>query len=87
MLKLQVNWNFLLTIIKVPSNFSSLALSSIESEQVIEIINLLVTLFNTDAPSAYLLCKSLELGQIKLGLDMPILTSKKDSIWLIITLG
>ena len=50
-----------------------LGLGSIEVEQIIEASNLFVTLYLSQIPSSQLLRDSLELMQVEVGLDCPVL--------------
>ena len=50
-----------------------LGLGSIEYEQTMEAINLFVSLYQLAMPSTQLLKDSLELMQVKVGLDIPVL--------------
>ena len=50
-----------------------LGLGSMEYEQTMEAINLFVSLYQSATPSAQLLKDSLELMQVEVGLDIPVL--------------
>jgi hypothetical protein len=68
LLKIKVNHNFLVEIISVSVAIGGLGLPSLETEQEVEEIDLVVSLFESPTLARYLLRDSIELLQLKSGL-------------------
>ena len=73
LLRIKVNRHFPSVIISAHPIVRGICLGSIEYEQIVEAINLFVSLYHLATPSALLLCESLELMQIKVGIDILVL--------------
>ena len=73
LLRIKVNRHFLSVIISAHPTVRGLDLGLIEYEQIVEAINLFVSLYHSATPLALLLYKSLELMQMEVGIDIPIL--------------
>ena len=71
--KILVNQNYPVVMISMHSAVGGLGLGSLELEQMVEAINLFVSLFNSDTSSSKLLIDSLELLQVDVGLDCLVL--------------
>ena len=56
-----------------------------EYEQTIEAINLFVSLYQSATPSAQLLKDSLELMQVEVGLDIPVLEANYKKFGYLVT--
>ena len=68
-----MNRNFLVIIIIAPELIGGLGLPSIETQQIIEAIDLILSLYNSPFLAKYLLRKSLELLQLESGSINPVL--------------
>ena len=71
--RLKVNQHFPSVIISTHETVEGLGLGSMEYEQIVEAINLFVSLYQSPTPSVYLLHDSLELMQVEVGLNSPVL--------------
>ena len=59
--RLKVNRNFLVIIVIAPESIGGLGLPSIETQQIVEAIDLILSLYNSLSLVKYLLRESLEL--------------------------
>ena len=73
--KIKVNRNFPIVITLVSVALGELGLPSLEVEQVLEVIDLMISLYNSPTPAKFLLRDSLELLQLESGLVQHILKS------------
>ena len=62
-----------MVMITVPLSVGGLKLLSIEVQQMVEAIDLFISLYNSQSPAKFLLRDSLELLQLELGLITPVL--------------
>ena len=76
---MKVNRNVPLALILIPLHLESFNLKTLEMEQCIESINIVILCFNLILPTSKLLHQSLEYMQLEAGLDSPILLSPFDN--------
>ena len=77
--RIKVNRHFLSVIISVYPIVRGLGLGSMEYKQIVEAINLFISLYHSVIPSAPLLYESLELMQIEVRIDIPVLEADYNS--------
>ena len=74
--KLHINRKYLCTMITSYVAVRDLGLGSLEVEQIVEVVNLIISLFESPTLASYLLRESLEYMQLESGLSTPVLESK-----------
>ena len=72
-------------IISISAAIRGLGLSSLETEQVVKVIDLVVSLFKSFTPAMYLLRDSIELLQLESGLITLILESNNSKVSSLLT--
>ena len=73
--KLKVNQHFSSIMVQSVALIGGLGLPSLEQEQLADIVGLVISLFPLKSPTSYYLKESLELMQIEVGIDTPVLES------------
>ena len=71
--RIKINRYFLSVMVTAYPTVAGLGLGLIEYEQVVEVINLFISLYHSPTLLASLLNESLELMQVKVGINTPVL--------------
>ena len=75
LLKLGINWNILTELVEISIYMGEFQMKSLEIEQYIESIELIISYFSSILSTSNLMKHSLEHIQLEVGWDKPIFTS------------